>query len=534
MRKSPTFIAHLNDVLALEAPASSCLDPTTRWETPSGVAIPSWRSLRCVVVLHHRHEWDLSEGPRFPLPSLECVTVLSSTASIRIHIADPWAEQIAYTLPAARFHALGWNLHVIPSSQPVQGRVCLFVPLTHRLALSEEDLFSHLAEILVQGCLSQVRWSVPGGADLHEVQVQISGRSIWCGVLPGHASFAEVLQLWQQARRRLGCSDIARIYSGPRRVAESTRIAEACLETGRGWVNRAGRLLVTIQPEVKGGGSKDAKYTSAQTALAQLLLDRGLSLADSSEIVDRLMPQAGLSRVHRLVSILHPENRWSSFLQLAKQFDVPIPPTNSRVEKAALKVQEAFRRRRQARLRAADFRLQDGHFFNEDGSEAPVLAQIFPGCCGVFLCDAQALQTIQTFRGHVDDELGLVVLGSKCPHDESCQGRHTVPALNSAGEPVLISVCLHLLSSKKLTVKCRHAATVAVSAAACVAFTIHADEWEEHAWALFRANPVRQVVKVLQATGPASLSVHHGAAVSVWDSRWQLPRRQTQFNSMLR
>ena len=499
---SPTFVAHLNDILSWEAGPYVSSDLATRWESLSGVPYLSWRHLSGVVVLQHAPVHDLHLGPRFPLPALDGVSVLSRTSPIRVQVTGRWAEQVAHTLPARRLHALGWQLHIQSVVDPGPGCVCLFVPLQHRLAIAEEAVLPHLAEILLQGCLSQLSTLPQERTDMHEVQVQISGRNIWCGALPGHLPLSEVLQTWRKACCQLDCQGEARMYSGPRLIDEALCIAEARLDSRSGWINRRGRLLLTIQPEVRGGGAKDAKYVSAQTALAQLLLDRGFSLPDSSGIVDRLMPKAGLGRIQRLLSVVHPDNKWSQFMQLAQQFEVPIPPTPARVERAAIRVQEAFRKRRQARLKASDFSLQPGHWFNEDGAEAPILKQLFPGCSGIHLCDAQdAGQHIHTFKDNTPDELGLALVGHTCPHEASCSGRHTVPALNAGGEPILLSICLHQLGSRKLSVKCRHAATVAVTAAVCVAFTVHMDEWEDHAWTLLRANPVRQVVKVLQASG---------------------------------
>ena len=91
---------------------------------------------------------------------------------------------------------------------------------------------------------------------------------------------------------------------------------------------------MSIHPECRGGGAKDAKYVAAQTSLAQAMLDHGMSLADASAVVDRLMPKAGLARVQRVVGIVQAEHRWESLLQLAKQFEVAMPPVQSRVEKA--------------------------------------------------------------------------------------------------------------------------------------------------------------------------------------------------------
>ena len=203
-------------------------------------------------------------GPRFPEAALSCVSVVSCACPIRVHFSEPWDTQIAYTLPIARFHALGWKVTILQVTH-----LCLFLPQVHRLAISEDSLLPCLAEALLQGCLAQISYLESPQADQHAVQIQVYGRNIWVGDLPGSLFFGRVLEMWQCARQRLGCSPSARICSGPRLVEPSLTLAEARQPASKAWVKRKGRVLVSIHPECRGGGAKDAKYVAAQTSLAK-------------------------------------------------------------------------------------------------------------------------------------------------------------------------------------------------------------------------------------------------------------------------
>ena len=90
-------------------------------------------------------------------------------------------------------------------------------------------------------------------------------------------------------------------------------------------------------------------------------------------------------------------------------------------------MQAAFRKRQQARLSARDFTLQPHHWFNEDGTEATVLTQLYPGCSGILLADAaEALLHIQAFQSNTVDELGVAVVGHCCFYTESSTGTQVV------------------------------------------------------------------------------------------------------------
>ena len=91
---------------------------------------------------------------------------------------------------------------------------------------------------------------------------------------------------------------------------------------------------------------------------------------------------------------------------------------------------------------AADVKLQDGYFYNADGTAASILQSPFAGCSGVCIQDFhEAAHSMEAF--HSLDELAVIVIGHRCPHAASCAGRVAVPALNAASEPVILAACMH-------------------------------------------------------------------------------------------
>ena len=260
--------------------------------------------------------------------------------------------------------------------------------------------------------------------------------------------------------------------------------------------------MVTIFPETRGGGAKDEKYAACQTQLAKEFLERGLQLSDASTVVDRLLPQAGLARVQRVLALSHPENRWQQLQALCRQFEVVIPVTPSRVQLAQQRVKAKAKARSSAsqqNIKAGAFRLQEHFFRNADGSPAKVLHQVSPGCSGVVLLDPEEATPHLGLR--TMDELGVFVLGHSCPKPDACKGVCAVPATNTLGEPVLLKACLHQLGDRLITFQCKHAADVATETAHCCAFTAYQDEWTDAEWGAMTANPVRKTLEIWRQVG---------------------------------
>ena len=154
---------------------------------------------------------------------------------------------------------------------------------------------------------------------------------------------------------------------------------------GQGFVTKTGFLKVTLAPCLHGGGAKDRKYTEAQASLASFLLERGLPLSETSSLVDRVMPAAGMGRVQQLLKLTNLDNRWASFEALCQQFHIPCPPVDLQQDRIMRRVTQEARRKAQAGgvVSAKDKKLQSGFFRHSDDSPANLLCSPFPDSTGV-------------------------------------------------------------------------------------------------------------------------------------------------------
>ena len=305
-----------------------------------------------------------------------------------------------------------------------------------------------------------------------------------------------------------------------------------------GFLNRAGWLLISYMPETRGGGAKDVKFKSAQTDLAQFLLEQGLSLGQTTATADKLLPLAGTSRVQRVLDLTDGANRWHQLAALCKQFSVPLPELPSAASKAASSTaSEALRRRarNEPRPTAADFSIQPGFFRNADDSPATVLTQLMPGASGVYMCDAvEAGRILKDWTGTSTDELGLVILGHSCPDPSTCQGAGSTPAITATGHQVLLHTCWHNMGKSPLHARCENDASIILPDSTCVCATAFQDEFSAAEWQHLTANPVRAVSEKLRTSGSSvtlEAPCKHGGEAFAKMVRRALPRTASLCNS---
>ena len=447
-RNSPTFAHHMNRLAWLDGVNASIGDQAV-WMSMRGVQLSGFQELKHTVLLLHHRTADPVILPDTDVAMLPSVLVMAHVDPPKVFLPEDVALQMCSGLPMQFFCALGWFPQLAPARyNEMPGMSVLFQPRPNQLRLAQEEVMPRYADALFQGSLTSWQHRAMLRSQKVKVKVQVMGHALWKGFLPGDLTFANVLQAWQTAQAALGFSRGARIGSGPLKPCPSTLLLQASRDhRASGFVNRKGELLVTVLPETRGGGAKDVKYHEAQSRLATELLEHGVSLADSALLVDRLLQQAGQARVVKVNGISNPDNRWQQLLQLFQQFRIELPPVQPRQAKAEQKVRSMAQSRAQQaqqQVKAADVKLQDGYFYNVDGTAAAILHAPFPGCSGVCLQDfAEAAHSIEAF--HSLDELAIVVIGHRCPHTKSCTGRVTVPALNAAAEPVLLAACMHQL-----------------------------------------------------------------------------------------
>ena len=447
----PCHVAMLHHILAFEAPGHA-VPHKPCWTKLDGRVIPQWRDIAGVTALHFIPEPESWQPPCFSMATICAVEVLSVHQPVRIRMQPPGPLQDQMSFPVLTFQALGWNVVATPEPAPVD---FLFCPRPHGFRLPADMILSVCAEQMTAGALnflqSRDTATVPS-------QVQIAGRTFWQGRLPGHLSFQDLLDLWELCNLRIGQCSKCRPYSGPHAMDPVCTLLQArydpsCLS----FVTRRGFLKVSLAPFLSGGGAKDRKYVDAQTSLAQFLLDRGMALPEATLITDKLMPAAGVGRVTQLLKMAHGDAKWGQFESLCRQFHVPCPPVDTRLDRIQRRVMAEAKKKQQSQrpVSAKDYTLQPGFFFHEDGSPANILDSPYPDSSGVVLCDAPEARTHLESRQHCSsDELALVVVGLSCPDPSSCSGQLTIPSFNCTREPVLLRGCLHQLGEGKISCRC--------------------------------------------------------------------------------
>ena len=506
-RSGSLFFWEMAQTMAMEGWRQADFFETDDWFSFEGHKILCKDDLRGVV--QFRVVDCLEDSPwHVSLDQLSCFQVLSAAAPPRVRISGPSTLQLCQEFPIRLFAAWGWIVQLQPSlaNNTVQADL-IFLPGRDRLRVPEVQVLHRLGRQVFAGLLRVIeRVARADAAPTVACKVQVQGSTFWFGHLPAALSFQDLSELWSQATTALGVPQPHRMYSGPRFLQEDLTLeAAATGPSPPGFLNSGGWLLVTIMPETRGGGAKDAKFRAAQKGLAQLLLDRGVPLNPATGIVDKLLGAAGVARVQRALDLTEATNRWLQLLDLARQFSVEIPESSPSTDKAfASTAAEATRRRAKpdSRVRAADFVLLPGFFKNADGTVATVLKQLMPGASGVFLCDgAEAPRLLSTWAGTCSDELGLVVLGHSCPDAATCQGRCGAPASTLSGDQVLLHACWHNLGRSSLQIKCDNDASIALPEAACVCVTVHKDEFSSQEWQSLTTNPVRAVADRLRSRG---------------------------------
>ena len=484
------------------------------WSHPNGLALRDPRLPPAVCVLQTGLEHDLLSTMGCASGDFSCLEILSTEAPLLLQLQSPAAHTLGHSLQLPLYKALGWSPVLLPSGT-ASAKHLLFRPTSHGLQLPEPLLRDLFADQMVAGALEN--WSRPCTAlDLPvAVEVSVGCRRLWRGSLPSQVTFGAVLELWNQARHVCAVPSQARVYSGPHPLDPSLSLAAAVSPGVASFTNKRGLLSVNLMPEIIGGGAKDDKWAAAQTSLAQLCLEQGLKLAVATDLVDKLMKQAGLGRITRAMQVSHPDHRWEEVRKLCSQFQLALPPADPLSAKAHKRVQEEARRRQAARPAAAlaeQFSLIDGFFRNADDTPANVLSTLLPGSSGIVLMNAaQAAASINSFSGTSTDELAIVVLGHECPVPSSCGGRLTFAAKNLASESVLLCGCLHQLGARDIKPSCDHAAEVTVRDCACLAISVYRQHWsDEQTWDSMVRNPVRAIQDRL----------HEGNTSKVLEAPW--------------
>ena len=154
--------------------------------------------------------------------------------------------------------------------------------------------------------------------------------------LPGQVTPLLLEKCWRFACASTGAWPNARIYSGPFPLEFSTPLE---LQMHRLFCKRSVGHVITVVPEVRGGGNKDDNYQLAVSKLASTCLERGIPVERASTAAQALVKGAGAKACLQAHQSGDTRSVWTSLQGLAKAHSVEWPEADNRTERAAKRIQ---------------------------------------------------------------------------------------------------------------------------------------------------------------------------------------------------
>ncbi|OLP95288.1 hypothetical protein AK812_SmicGene22606 [Symbiodinium microadriaticum] len=410
--------------------------------------------------------------------------------------------------PAHLLECLGWQC--VASDMPKSPHGCFQLhctPAAATASLPLDQLRPYLRDVLF---LAQLKARAADATALSDdpLLLQVVARTLGSHRLPQDLTVDNIEHAWRTACNATGCWPNARIYSGPHPLEVSANVRTIASTGPAHRRMKDGQVVLTVMPELRGGGVKDENIQLAKSRLASLMLDRGVTLPEATQSVDALVPALGTAACLHALSQGDSRKQWQTLAQSAQSVGKELPAGDNRTEKAAYRIQQAVRRRRltqAANIRAADYCLEEGTWCGMDEQPVPVLDAVRPDCCGVVLIDAAEANTqdIALLKNMSAEALCLVIPGHTCPDPSTCAGTTSVPAMHRAtGTRQLLAACYHNVGETDIRPHYACSTTVSVDGTVCCSFTMHRDEApSSQAWTEAVQAPVKTVVELFRGCG---------------------------------
>ncbi|CAE7364605.1 ngoBIM, partial [Symbiodinium sp. CCMP2592] len=455
----------------------------------------------------------VAEDEDFPIqalsslvPYLHGLQLHRHANEVTLEVAAEVAAQVWFCMPFHLLYAFGWSSSE-ENFPPVEQAPSVFRMAPCRSVAMPRDLFvEQWRWWLVVARLESLANSTHTGRV--DVEVQVVARRLWVGQLPAGTPLQTFTDIWNIASAICNLLPGHRIFSGPHPHVPTATLGEIHATPAARVVRRTGHLLITVHPELRGGGAKSDDLSWAQTRTASECLAQGIDLTRTTQFVDQLSAAVGAQRLSQTLQDCGSTTKWQALVDLAETAKVPAPVPSNLPAKASLRAGKAMQRRKaqdRRQVRAQEVCLTQDFFVNDDGSPASILTMIQPGASGLQLVDEpEAVALLQTLRGVQPDELGLLVLGHSCPCPDECSGALCFPAISKAnGSKLLLAGCLHNVGGKRIRQKDSGDVTVELPELNCCTFDCYADEFDAPTWQQIVQAPVRAVAEAFKKGGMA-------------------------------
>ena len=305
-RHAHDFLAQLKSlflkVIGRGSGDAVCLDVMGR-PVPELEKLPAWTIVTSIDQVP-------MQPPQYAPSSVSATRVRRQGQGFCFQVPSAFAAHWCMHLPIALIEAMGWS--VTFGAFPPRAVDRLQVSLQPKLAgfvISPESMQGLLRKQSFLGQLYQLTKTQPPGCPKVEVELQCQAETVAFTSLPAAMTVETILNCWRSASLFAGCWPKARVTSGPFPLP-----VERNLQTNgaQPLFRRKGssRILLCVHVEHRGGGAKDDGVQLAKTRIASLLLDRGVSLHETTVVTDRLLDKLGASKCLALVKPTDPAQRW--------------------------------------------------------------------------------------------------------------------------------------------------------------------------------------------------------------------------------
>eukprot|EP00438_Fugacium_kawagutii_P020098 Skav232650 [mRNA] locus=scaffold2334:176474:179678:+ [translate_table: standard] len=243
-----------------------------------------------------------------------------------------------------------------------------------------------------------------------------------------------------------------------------------------------------------GGPRKQQLQEKSMTFVAKLLIDRGCSITMAQQHAQTVLTKLGHQTVSSAMGEGSPPKQWKVLQDAAKTKSFQLMPREVVLEQSASKIQQLIRKKQNKKPQVPSTQglsLQEGWFFNTDGSSAALHREITPGSSGVVFVDmATAHDYLQNDAKLSTDEYALVIPCS--PDTTPPKGELIkVPVKDACGTSAIIAALLVQIGEKMVRFGQESTVEVKTEALTNVQITAFREHMDPSVWDEFVAAPVK-------------------------------------------
>lgn len=267
---------------------------------------------------------------------------------------------------------------------------------------------------------------------------------------------------------------------------------------------RNGVLKVILMRPLHGGGpggagkngKKIQQQEKALSLIAKLLLEKGCTVANAQQQAQHVCLKLGAHTIGTVMAETNPAKQWKLLTEASALKGFHLLPREALLTQSANVIQKMVRKKQQEKVAVpmcSGLVLQDGWFFNADGSPCTLHKEITPGCSGVALVDLQAAKGYLDNPGTISaDEFALVI---PCQPDVK-PPRGTLiraPVKDIGGQSAIIAAIMLQVGEKQVAFGKTSNVVVKTEPITTVQFMAYRDHHDPGTWQSIIEAPVKAI-----------------------------------------